>query len=340
MTMRVLVDWDIPPEERAVIETWPKEVEIIEGGSRLDQAAKLKLAPRIDIHTGLMRTVTRPYLEAATGLKLVNLTGHGVDLLLRDGIPDLMAERSIKIATADSGDIAIAEHAIMAMIMLSRQVLRAHETLVAHGRWEGRRGPELYGSTLCIVGYGSIGQATALRAEAFGMRVGIVTRNPDSYGDRPHARAFAYGYKDIDSALAQADYVLITAPLTGTTQGLIDVNRLAAMKRGSYLVSITRGPLIVERDLFAALMNGHLAGAAMDCWWHEEEDGSGRDGYPADLPFHQFNMLMTPHFSGTTFGTRQRALKLIGDNIGRLLRGEALRNQVAHDDLKKMAAGK
>ena len=134
-----------------------------------------------------MRTVTRPFIEAATALKLVNLTGHGVDLLLRDGLPELFASRGIKVATADGGDIAIAEYAIMAMTMLSRQVLRAHEALSARGLWQGKRGPELSGATLAIVGYGSIGQATALRAEAFGMTVGIVTRNPQTHADRTHA---------------------------------------------------------------------------------------------------------------------------------------------------------
>jgi len=335
--MRVLVDWDIPPEERDVIAAWPKGVEIIEGGSALTAEAKLKLAPTLDVQTGLMRTVTRPFIEAATALKLVNLTGHGVDLLLRDGLPDLFAKRGIRVATADGAGIAIAEHAMMAMMMLSRQVLRAHEALSARGLWQGKRGPELFGATLAVVGYGSIGQETALRAEAFGMTVGIVTRNPQSYADRAHGRAFAYGFDEIEKALAVADYVVVTAPLTSLTEGLFNARRLAAMKQGSFLVSITRGPVVVERALFDALQSGHLAGAALDCWWHEEETGAGRDGYPADLPFHQFNMLMTPHCSGTTFGTRQRALTLIGDNIGRLMRGETLRNEVRHDDLKRMA---
>jgi len=335
--MRVLVDWDIPPEERPIIEAWPEGVEIIEGGSRLTEREKLGLAPTLDVHTGLMRTATRALLEAATSLKLVNLTGHGVDLLLRDGIPDLLAERGIRLATADGGHVAIAEYAIMAMTMLSRQILRAHAALADHGRWEGRRGPELFDATLAIVGYGSIGQAAASRAEAMGMTVGIVTRNPDLHSTRTHARAFAHGFGEIDAALARADYVLMTAPLTSLTRGMFDRRRFAAMKPGSYLVCITRAPVIEQQALFDALRSGHLAGAAMDCWWHEEEDGSGRDGYPADLPFHQFNMLMTPHCSGTTFGTRRRALTLIGDNIGRLMRGEPLRNEVRHDDLRRMA---
>ncbi len=335
--MRVMVDWDIPPEERPVIEAWPAGAEIIEGGTRLSPAEKLALAPTIDVHTGLMRTVTRQMLEAATQLKLVNMTGHGVDLLLRDGMPELFAARGIRLATADSGDVAIAEYAMMAMTMLSRQVLQAHAALAQQGRWEGRRGPELHGATLCIVGYGSIGQATAVRAEAFGMKVGMVTQNPARHVDRAHARAFAYGFGELDSALAQADYVLVTAPLTNVTRDMFDAGRFAAMKRSSYLVCITRAPLIVERALFDALQSDHLAGAALDCWWHEEEDGSGRVGYPADLPFHQFNMLMTPHYSGTTFGTRQRALKVVGDNIGRLMRGEPLQHEVTHDDLKRMA---
>jgi phosphoglycerate dehydrogenase-like enzyme len=335
--MRVLVDWDIPPEERPVIDAWSEGIEVIEGGNRLTKRQRLDLAPTLDVHTGLMRTASRELLEAATGLKLVNLTGHGVDLLLRDGIPDLMKARGIRLATADGGDIAIAEYAIMAMTMLSRQVLRAHVALVERGLWDGKRGPELHGATLAIVGYGSIGQATASRAEAMGMSVGMVTRNPAAYADRRHARAFAYGFDELETALAQADYVLVTAPLTALTQGMLNARRFAAMKPASYLVCITRAPVIEEQALFDALRSGHLAGAAIDCWWHEEEDGSGRDGYPANLPFHQFNMLMTPHFSGTTFGTRRRALTLIGDNIGRLMRGEPLLNEVSSDDLKRMA---
>lgn len=335
--MRILLDWDIPPEERAAIAAWPAGIELIEGGSRLSWADKIALAPTIAVHVGLMRTVTRPYLDAATGLRLVNLTGHGVDLLLRDGIPDLVARRGIRLATADGADIAIAEYAIMAMILLSRQALRAHAALAGRGLWEGRRGPELSGATLAIVGYGSIGQAAATRAEAMGMKVGIVTRNPDRHLDRPHGRAFAYPLDAIDTALGQADHVLMTAPLTAATRNLFDARRFAAMKPGSHLVCITRAPVIAQADLFEALRSGHLGGAALDCWWHEEEDGSGRDGYPADLPFHQFNMLMTPHYSGTTFGTRQRALALVGDNIGRLMRDEPLRNEVGHHDLRTMA---
>lgn len=337
--MKVLCDWDIPPEERAVVEAWPAGIDVIEGGGKLDARQRQALAPTIDVHSGLMRTVTRDWVESATNLKLINLTGHGVDLLLRDGLPDLIASRGIKVATADGAGIAIAEHIMMAMTMLSRQVLRSHDALAWRGKWEGRRGPELFGSTLCIIGFGGIGQETAIRAAAFGMKVGIVTRNPDKYRDHPTPLAFATSYDTIDAAIAKADYVVVTAPLTTETANLIDRTRLAAMKEGAYLVSITRGPVIEEKALFEALQSGRLAGAALDCWWHEEEDGSGRDGYPADLPFHQFNVLMTPHCSGTTFGTRQRALRLVGDNIGRLMRGEPLRNEVSHDDLKTMAAG-
>ena len=333
--MRVLVDWDIPPEERTVIDTWPAGLDLIEGGSRLTTAQRLELAPTLDVHTGLMRTVTRPLLEAATQLKLVHMTGHGVDLLLRDRIPWLVTERGIKVATADSGHIAIAEYAMMAMVMLSRRVLHSHAALATRGKWESRRGPELHGATLCLVGYGSIAQATVPLARAFGMEIGMVTMNPGRHDTT--GLAFAHSYADIDKALARADYVLVSAPLTSRTRGLIDAGRFAALKPSGYIVSITRGPVIEEGALFDALASGRLAGAALDGWWREEEDGTGRDGYPSLYPLHPFNMLMTPHNSGTTFGTRQRALRVIGDNIGRLMRGEPLVNEVNPDDLIKMA---
>jgi phosphoglycerate dehydrogenase-like enzyme len=333
--LRLLADWDIPEREQTVLDNYPADVEIIEGGTRLTDEEKLDLAPTIDVLAGRMNVVKADFLRAATNLKLVHMTGHGVDKLVRDGIPDLLQRRGIALATADSAAIPIAEWAIMTMIALSRNVIRIHNALALQGEWRPVRGPELAGSTLCVVGLGSIGEVIVRRARAMDMTVGAVTYRPERHADRDDLE-FTLSFEQIDDALAQANYVVLALPLTAASTALIDAARLAAMKPGSYLINIGRGPLVVEAALAHALSTGLLAGAAIDGWWCEEN--GPREGYPSQYPLHQYNVLMSPHYCGSTFEIRTRALSVIGENVGRLLHGEPLLNQVTPDDLAAMGA--
>jgi len=333
---RVLADWDIPPEERDMLAAWPADIEIIEGGTKLTAAAKLALAPTIDVQAGRMRTVTAAFLRAAERLRLVHMTGHGVDGLVRDSIPDLLGSRGIKLATADAAAIPIAEFAIMAMIALSRRVLRIQQSLVQRGEWETWRGPELHGATACVVGLGPIGQLVAQRAAAFGMRVGAVTQRPDRHRAQAEDLSFLLPFEDIGKALSVADYTVLAVPLTARTVNLLGPAEFAAFRPGSFLINVGRGPLIDEAAFIAALRDGILGGAAIDCWWCEEEDGR-RSGYPLSTAIHQYNVLMTPHYCGSTAATRRRVLELIGTNIARLRAGEPLINEVAPDELRHMA---
>jgi phosphoglycerate dehydrogenase-like enzyme len=331
-SLRVLADWDIPPRERVVLNDWPAGIEIIEGGSKLGEDEKLELAPSIDVHAGQMRTVTAPYLRAAEGLQLVHMTGHGVDGLLRDGIPDILRDAKIRVATADAAAIPIAEFAIMAMIALSRQLLRAHQALSERGEWAPTRGPELYGRTAVVVGLGSIGSLIAERAKGLGMNVGGVTQHPHDHAE--DGLSFVLPFDRIEEAVGSADYVVLAAPLTAVTERLIDSRTFAAMRRGCFLVNIGRGPIVDEAALVQALSAGILGGAALDGWWCEE-DGH-RSGYPAGSPLHQYNVIMTPHYAGSTFETRSRALQLIGVNAARIRDGAPVINEVTIDELVTM----
>jgi phosphoglycerate dehydrogenase-like enzyme len=332
--LRVLADWDIPAREQTVLDAYPAGIEIIEGGTRLSVEDKLALAPEIDVLAGRMNVVSASFLRAAERLQLLQMTGHGVDKLVRDGIPDLLRDRGIKLATADSAAIPIAEWAIMSMVALSRRLIHTHNALAFDGEWRPQRGPELAGSTLCVVGLGSIGELIVERARAFGMSVGAVTLRPERHAERSDL-AFTLSLNAIDDALARSDYVVLALPLTSRSHHLIDRSRFAAMKPGSYLINVGRGPVIEEAALMEALHTGVLSGAAIDCWWSEEN--GPREGYPASTPMHQYNVIMTPHYCGSTFEIRTRALTVIGENIARLMSGEPLANEVTPDDLQAMA---
>jgi phosphoglycerate dehydrogenase-like enzyme len=97
------------------------------------------------------------------------------------------------------------------------------------------------------------------------------------------------------------------------------------MKDGAYIVNISRGPIIDLEALYEALKSGKLAGAAIDVWESEEEK-TRLSHYPLDRPIHQYNVIMTPHYSGLTKENRLRAIAIAGENIRRLIQGEPLKN--------------
>jgi phosphoglycerate dehydrogenase-like enzyme len=186
---------------------------------------------------------------------------------------------------------------------------------------------------VCVLGLGSIGEAVLNRARAIGMHAGAVTRRPERHDGS--GLKFLLGFEELAAALGQADHVVLALPRTRDTTGLLDAAMFAAMRPGSYLINVSRAGLVDEDALVAALASGHLAGAALDCWWCEEQ--GRRYGYPADHPLHLFNVQMTPHFSGSTVQTRSRALRAMGENIGRFHTGLPLLNEVSLDNLAAMA---
>ncbi len=142
------------------------------------------------------------------------------------------------------------------------------------------------GKTLGIVGLGRIGRSVAVRAAAFGMRLVAYEKFPDGEFAREHGVELV----DLDTLLAQADFVTLHTPMTPETQELISARTLARMKRGSVLINTARGGLVNEHDLLAALTSGHLAGAGLDVLVTEPP--------PPDHPLLALdNVIVTPHVS-------------------------------------------
>jgi phosphoglycerate dehydrogenase-like enzyme len=279
--------------------------------------------PEIDV---LVTLVLTPVMGAAAPrLRLVQVPGAGLDRIDRSAVPSGTA-----VANVYGHETGIAEYVLGAMLALSRGFGRLDAAL-RRGVWESQWAadapappawPELAGKTLGVLGYGRIGQAVAVRARAFEMRV-LAVRRDAARGDR---HAVVRGPEALDDVLARADYLALTLPLTPATRGLLGARELGLMQSTAVLVNISRGDIVDEDALYAALAARRIAGAALDVWYRYPT-GAGAT-LPARRPFHELpNVLMTPHVSGWTDGTLEARAALIAENIRRVAGGEPPLNQ-------------
>jgi D-2-hydroxyacid dehydrogenase (NADP+) len=237
----------------------------------------------------------------------------------------LFARRGVRLANAQGvNERAVAEHAMALTLALTRQLHKARDNQ-RERRWRGMIGDralreqELCGGTLVVVGLGRIGMRLARLARAFDMRVIGVRRTATP---APEAADEVVAVAGLEGALAKADVVALTCPLTQETEGLIGVAALKALKPGALLINVARGKVVDEVALLAALSDGRVGAAALDCF-HDEP-------LRAESPFWTLpNVLITPHSAGETGRYEANLVDILVDNIERLLRGEtALRNQV------------
>lgn len=187
---------------------------------------------------------------------------------------------------------------------------------------------ELYGKTLLIIGFGRIGQAVAVRAQAFGIRViAISSRARGGRVDGPMDEA--YTEAELLAQLPRADFVVLSCPLNEHTRGSFGAAQLAAMGREAVLINIARAAVVDQAALYEALAQQRIARAFLDVWY-QYPAGEGDHVLPAAQRFETLpNAFCTPHVSGWTHGLFARRYRLIAQNIDRLARGEPLHNVVA-----------
>ena len=259
-------------------------------------------------------------LEGLSKLRFIQSISAGTDQFDKQKL----AAAGIRLASAQgSNERAVAEHAISLVLALARQLHLARDNQ-ANQVWRpmigdrALREDELGGKTLVIVGLGRIGLRLAAIASAFGMRVIGVRRRT---GSEPNVETIVPP-TELHAALAQADFVALTCPLTPETEGLIDAAALAAMKPSAYLINVARGRVVDEPALIAALEAGRIAGAGIDCVYEEP--------LPASSPLWGMpQVLLTPHSAGETRAYESNVVDILLDNLGRLERGEAtLVNQI------------
>jgi phosphoglycerate dehydrogenase-like enzyme len=216
----------------------------------------------------------------------------------------------------------VAEHAIALIFALAKKIPQATVLQQKHvwGKetmWrEGYCPREIAGSTLGLIGLGSIGSRVALMASALGMRV-IAVREHISKG-APEGVEAVFAPSELDKLLAQSDFVVMAAPLVSATRGLLNGERIALMKPDSFLINVGRGPQVDEAALSEALRSRRIAGAALDVFEHEP--------LPPDSPLWDLdNLLITPHTAGLTAKLWDRHYDLFSENLRRYLSRQPLR---------------
>ena len=207
---------------------------------------------------------------------------------------------------------ALAEFVVAAMLWFAKDLRRATRNQDAR-KWEPFTVQRLEGQTAGMIGFGGIGHAVARRAEALGMRT-IAARRRSELGD-----------PTVDDVIAEADYVVLAAPLTPATYGLMNAPRIARMKPTAALINVSRGALVDEAALVEALQSQRIKGAALDVFAVEP--------LPPEHPLWQLdNVLVVPHSADRVADSHDRAMTFFLENLGRFERGEALENVVDKEE--------
>ena len=215
----------------------------------------------------------------------------------------------------------VAEHVIALIFALARKIPQA-VLLQQKREWgqeqiwtHGAHPQEIAGATLGLIGVGSIGRRVAQLASAVGMRV-VAVREQVSMG-KPVGVDEVLPIAALDQLLQQSDYVVVAAPLTSATRGLLNAERFAAMKPSAYLINVGRGAQVDEFALADALRARRIAGAALDVFESEP--------LPPDSPLWSLdNILITPHTAGLTGKLWHRHYELFSRNLRRYLAHEPL----------------
>ncbi|MEZ8607485.1 D-2-hydroxyacid dehydrogenase [Vibrio sp. 10N.239.311.G01] len=252
-------------------------------------------------------------LAGAKKLKLIAVSATGVNNV------DVEYCKSKNIAVTNVQGYAIQsvpEHVIAMLFALKRNLVGYHKDIEA-GEWQKDKQfcffthpiQDIAGSTLGLIGSGSLGQATAILAKAIGMKV--------IFAERKGAESCREGYLPFDTVLKQADAISLHCPLTEATRNLISQRELAMMKPSAVLINAGRGGLVDEQALVEALKGNEIAGAGMDVFTQEPADNSN----PLLANSHLPNLLLTPHVAWGSDSSIQKLSDILIDNIDGFVAG-------------------
>ena len=309
--MRIVLCYPVEPRHVAAIQAAAPEAEIIDAGQ---ERVAVEL-PQADIFCGHPK-VPVPWQQVVAGgrLRWIQSSAAGLDHCL---VPEVVA--SDIIVTSASGVLAdqVAEHALALVTGLTRDLPTFFR---AQQKKEFIRRPtrDLTRATVGIVGLGGVGRRLAEVLSVFRTTILATDHFPL---DKPACVQELLPADQLDAMLPRLDILFLTAPLTPTTRGMIDARRLNLLPRGALVANIARGPLLVERDLAAALDSGHIAAAAMDV--------TEKEPLPVESSlWERPNVIITPHVGGQSARRIDDMTDFFCDNLGRYFEGRPLRNLV------------
>jgi D-3-phosphoglycerate dehydrogenase/(S)-sulfolactate dehydrogenase len=262
---------------------------------------------------------TREILAGLPELRVIARAGVGYD---RVDVPAATERKVVLAITPTANHEGVAEQAF-ALIFAIAKSLVVNDARTRAGQWSLGATEPIRSKTLGLLGLGRIGRSTAIRGRAMGMTI-IAT---ETYPDLAFAREHGVELVDFDTLLARSDYLSLHCPHNAQTDRLFNRDVIAKMKRGSVLINTSRGRLVVEADLIAALQKGHLGGAGLDVF---EKEPAG-----ADNPlFALKNVVVSPHLGGADRLSQDNMAIEAAQCIVTLYRGDWPTGAVVNDKLR------
>lgn len=265
-----------------------------------------------DVVIPTMSRIAEPLLGTADRLRLIQQVGSGLE-----GVDvEAARKRGIRVANVPTDACgnadSVAELGIYLMIGLTRNV-RGMAASFSNRKIGEPRGTTLMGKTAGIVGLGGIGKALIRRLRALDMKLIGVKRDAGASA-REMGLDWVGGQGDLERLLGLSDFVVLCLPVTAESRNLLNERTFASMKRGSFLINLSRGGLVDRDALEKALASGQIAGAGLDVFWEEPVD-------PAD-PIFRHNIVVTPHIGGSTDISIGGIARIVADNIRRAESGQ------------------
>ena len=251
-------------------------------------------------------------LEESPNLRWVHIHSAGAD---RDVYVRLRA-KGVQVATSSGANAeVVAQTALAGLLALSRKFPELVHAMHAK-KWAPLLGsqlpPDLSGQTALLVGWGPIAQKVAQFLSVLGLRIKVVRQHAQAKSlvksGNDSSQPEMLTFENLDHALPSTDWVILMCPLTDTTRGLINARRLSLLPPGAGLVNVSRGEVVVEKDLIEALQNGSLGSAYLDVFEHEPLS-------PTSPLWNLPNVILTPHSAGFSAGNELRVSHMFLDNL-------------------------
>lgn len=260
--------------------------------------------------------IDKTIIDGCPNLRLVHQIGIGYDNV----DVGYCTSKSVYVANVPLANaVSVAEHTLFLILYLAKNMKGTSTstgTSIFERRLTGLLGSELQGKTITIIGLGATGLEVAKRAKSFGMHVVAVTKNPSlKKPEKAHFVDSIGGLETLSESLAHADFVSLHTPLTDETRNMIGKKELSMMKKSSFLINVSRAPIVDREALLSGLSSKKISGAAFDVFWEE----------PADLNDELVkldNFVLTPHIAGWTIESVDAIARIITTNIERISQAE------------------
>ena len=296
---------------------------------RASEDIYVQLASQADIIIGWRPTPT--LLEAAEKLSLFINPGAGVQHLI-DLFREVNKTRSITLVNGHGNAYFTAQHTVALLLSLTNKVIPHHNWMIK-GEW--RKGDQdaitvpLRQQIIGLLGYGHVNQYVHKFLCGFDVKFSVIRRDWSKQIKELVTPVKKYVYSDLHPFLEEVDTLIVSVPLTSLTKEMIKREELELLGPDGLLVNVGRGPVFNEYDLYTALKNKTIAGAAIDVWYNytPSPDEKGRK-YPFNYPFHTLdNVVLSPHRAASPLNDLNRWDEVI-ENIHRFVHGDEFINTV------------